>query len=296
MLLAASMAFINVGKARGFFAKDECDYGLLLSEFFGSSCAPGARDFSHNHGSKSDEHDSLCTLCQVNVKPRNDILARLVLDGDVVEPAPISSADTAPIEIEGDDRAAPTEASADVPAICSADDSNRYHGNGGALRCLSEDGDVAILERQYLNEYATAQKLNSADFRVLCRNGSLAAYPGFDVDADCLLTKIVDGEVVVRRDVDKLAGTMNVLLSLDKYLQSDPKFKMYNHYNGVTDLLFKDTTFGLEAHNSTDVSKPVHNYRQLFEDLEKCTSGAGHQSATALLATVLMVALAKFIF
>lgn len=33
---------------------------------------------------------------------------------------------------------------------CVADSANRYYGTRGALRCLSEAGDVAILERQYL--------------------------------------------------------------------------------------------------------------------------------------------------
>lgn len=34
---------------------------------------------------------------------------------------------------------------------CVAEAANRYYGTRGALRCLSEVGDVAILESQYLN-------------------------------------------------------------------------------------------------------------------------------------------------
>lgn len=33
---------------------------------------------------------------------------------------------------------------------CNADESNRFYGNRGALRCLHEHGDVAIVELQYL--------------------------------------------------------------------------------------------------------------------------------------------------
>lgn len=33
---------------------------------------------------------------------------------------------------------------------CSADDENPYYGNDGALKCLNEGGDVAILELQSL--------------------------------------------------------------------------------------------------------------------------------------------------
>lgn len=274
----AAMAFINVGKSRGFFAKEECDYGKLLSEFFGASCTPGARDVSHNHGSNSDAHDSLCSLCRAVIPPFAGI-SRLILDGDVVTEAPEIDVDAIPVEVEERSAPAPIDPLQSA-TTCNADTTNQFYGNRGALRCLSEVGDVAILERQYLNEHATTLGLNSADFRVLCRNGSLAAYPGFDVDAECLLTKIVDGEVVARRDSDKLAGTVNALISLDKYLQSDPKFKLYNHYNGVQDLLFMDTTFGLEAHTSTDVSRPVQNYQNLFVDLEKCAQSAASRGAT----------------
>lgn len=73
----------------------------------------------------------------------------------------------------------------------------------------------------------------------MCRNGSLAEYSGFDVDADCPLTTIVDGEVVVGRNSRKINGITNALLSLDKYFQLDPDFKMYNIFSGHRDLLFK---------------------------------------------------------
>lgn len=293
------MAFVNIGKSRGFFAKEECDYGLLLSEFFGSSCAPGAREFSHNHGSVSTDHDSLCTLCRASPVPPVGIRSALILDGDIVSEAPEVEAEQ-PVFVEGAERSVPDETPQEAafpsfPTTCSSDRSNQYYGNQGALRCLSEIGDVAILERQYLHEHATALGLNSADFRVLCRNGSLAAYPGFNVDSDCSLTKIVDGEVVARRDSEKLAGTVNALISLDKYLQSDPKFKMFNHFNGVKDLLFKDTTFGLESHTSTDVSRPVQNYQNLFLDLEKCAqSSASRQSVGAVTIAFVFASLARY--
>lgn len=34
---------------------------------------------------------------------------------------------------------------------CDAHENNRYFGNAGALRCLQEQGDVAILEHQSLS-------------------------------------------------------------------------------------------------------------------------------------------------
>lgn len=43
---------------------------------------------------------------------------------------------------------------AEVRIDCNADVSNRFYGNRGALRCLNEEGDVAILELQYLRGMA----------------------------------------------------------------------------------------------------------------------------------------------
>lgn len=65
------MAFVNTGKNRGFFNKDQCNYGQLLGDFFSSSCAPGSRDFSHNLNRTNPEN--LCSLCRnavsVNTEP-----------------------------------------------------------------------------------------------------------------------------------------------------------------------------------------------------------------------------------
>lgn len=73
----------------------------------------------------------------------------------------------------------------------------------------------------------------------MCKNGSLAEYTGFDVDIECALTTIVDGEVLVARNNKKTAGIINALNSFDKYFQNDPDFKIFNIFAGKTDLLFK---------------------------------------------------------
>lgn len=59
----ASVAFINTGKNRGFFSRNQCRYGHLLREFFGSSCAPGAIDLAHH---PQAQLESLCSLCRPN--------------------------------------------------------------------------------------------------------------------------------------------------------------------------------------------------------------------------------------
>lgn len=187
-----------------------------------------------------------------------------------IEPAPQSDG------IEGDD-----DESQDVPFIpnrsinCAASPSNRFYGNRGALTCLNEIGDIAVIEHQNLVEYARDLVLNPNDFRILCRNGSLAAYAGFDVDPGCFLTTIVAGEVVVRRHSAQNAGIINVLLSLDKYLQNDPDFKFYNIFEGERNLLFEDSALGLVSPNDTALSQSVQNYIQLFQDVENCIEETG---------------------
>lgn len=91
-------------------------------------------------------------------------------------------------------------------------------------------------------EHSTTLQLNEHDYRIICRNGSLAGYTGFNVDKDCALTTIVDGEVVARPNSSKLPGIINALNSFDKYFQVDPDFKMFNVFKGTKHLLFKVTS------------------------------------------------------
>lgn len=88
-------------------------------------------------------------------------------------------------------------------------------------------------------DHAKDLRLNPHDYRILCRNGSLADRTGFMVDEDCYLTTIVDSEVVVRRTNSSITDIINTLLSLDRYFISDPQFKMYNTYGGMKNLIFK---------------------------------------------------------
>lgn len=90
-----------------------------------------------------------------------------------------------------------------------------------------------------VSEHATALGIEPNEYRIICRNGTLADRTGFDVEQECALTTIVDGEIVVARNNRKTTGIINALSSYDKYFQSDPDFKMYNSFAGQRDLLFK---------------------------------------------------------
>lgn len=266
----ASIAFINVGKTRGIFDRQECDYGRLLGEFFSDSCAPGSRDSLHDP--RGENPESLCALCRA-LEP-----VPLGKDGGEHE----GSADV-PDDVEehltGVQGKTEILATVDRNVNCAANVNNPFYGTRGALNCLATQGEVAIVEVQNLAEHARALNMTPSDYRILCRNGSLAAYTGFQVDEDCYLTTIVDGEIVVSRQSSKTAGIINALSSLDVYLQNDPDFRMYNIFGGVKNLLFEDSALGLVSPQHAELSHAVQNYIRLFENVEDCSS-AGISTTT----------------
>uniref|UniRef100_A0AAG5DJ12 Transferrin-like domain-containing protein n=1 Tax=Anopheles atroparvus TaxID=41427 RepID=A0AAG5DJ12_ANOAO len=271
----ASIAFVNVGRSRGIFDRNECDYSRLMSDFFSESCAPGSRDDLHDPSGENSEN--LCALCRYGDQP----VPREITDDtdayDAFTGQPSDDLEEEPADQDGIDtalRPKQIEVNVDRNLLCAASESNRYYGTRGALRCLQEAGDVAIVEAQNLAEHAQFLAMNESMFRVLCRNGSLAAYTGFRVDQDCYLTTIVDGEIVVRRQWEQSDNIVHMLSSLDMYLQNDPDFRMYNIFGGIRNLLFEDSALGLVSPQHAELGDSVRNYIRLFENLEDCQNSA----------------------
>lgn len=106
--------------------------------------------------------------------------------------------------------------------------------------------------------------INTIYYQVICRNGSLAAHTGFDIDSDCALASYVDstislsilvslpfyrllltkkfflsssGEVVIKSNNTEREGIINALLSYHKYFHTDPDFKMYGKFDGHENVL-----------------------------------------------------------
>lgn len=278
--LIASIAFINIAKSRGIFKREECEFGQLLAGFFADSCMPGSRNIFYDPTATNP--DKLCMLCSVEpattshpvLRPMADRIDGEEDDAEKESENPIEGSDNEDVNIV---RFIPSSS-----IDCGASPMNRFYGTRGALTCLSEAGEVAVIEHQNLALHAAALKLNPTDFRILCRNGSLAANPGFDVDPECFLTTIVDGEVVIRRKSDKNAGVISALLSLDKYLQNEPDFKMYNIFAGDRNLLFEDSSIGLVSPGDANLSPSVQNYIRLFEDVENCIEEKGGSQSVAI--------------
>lgn len=105
---------------------------------------------------------------------------------------------------------------------------------------------------------------------MLCRNGSLAANTGLEVNDDCALATIVDSEVMIKATDPNKADIAIVLLNFEKRFGLDrtKAFEIFNTFNSTKDLLFRDTTRGLAQVSSSN--EYILKYQKLFEHVDKC--------------------------
>lgn len=150
----ASIAFLNNLRANRLIDAKECNLGKLMGDHFSDSCIPGARDAMHDPLGTVPE--KLCNLCRTTVGPASsghdnaDVLPedRALDDAEHVEGHEQPASD--PVTHEED--LTPEEVERrNMRGSCEASIINRYYGNSGALRCLDEVGEVAVLEAQYLH-------------------------------------------------------------------------------------------------------------------------------------------------
>lgn len=78
---------------------------------------------------------------------------------------------------------------------CSAGRTNEYFSDKGVLKCLEGSGDIGFIEPKNIQKLIHKKMIDPNGYRVLCRNGSLASYTGFDVDDNCALSVTIDSEV-----------------------------------------------------------------------------------------------------
>ncbi|XP_004835237.1 melanotransferrin isoform X3 [Heterocephalus glaber] len=136
---------------------------------------------------------------------------------------------------------------------CVANSQERYFGDSGAFRCLTEKaGDIAFVKHTTVfdntNGHTTepwAAGLRHQDYQLLCPNGARAEVHQFQA---CSLAKVPAHAVMVRPDTN----TFPVFGLLDKaqelYGEDNNKngFQMFDSYKyGGQDLLFQDVTVRL---------------------------------------------------
>ncbi|CAH0698429.1 unnamed protein product [Spodoptera exigua] len=266
----AYVSFVRTGHERGILSTSECDYARVVGEFFGGACAPGAIDASFAlSDSSSFNSSSLCSACRAT-------------PGVVNVPNPVCTWDYA---------------------------TNRFFGNNGTIACLADPAnDVAFLNIRNIRSYLSAQQLQENQLRALCRNNSLAAYTGVDIDDGCLLAYVVDGEVVVRRS-DPYYNTLSTLFdALDNYFGYTASsgnqlinIELYSPFNGASHLLFRDTVIGLTEPTTNAGLEPARNYMDLVSHLQACTGttppvpGHANRSVYSIFTLFVMAFMTRFV-
>ncbi|XP_028133685.2 transferrin [Diabrotica virgifera virgifera] len=153
---------------------------------------------------------------------------------------------------------------------CNADDDNKYYGTDGALRCLSSGaGEYAVITLKDIKEFN-----GSKDFQILAKNGSVVTTNfWFDPNMDDIaLAVITSGQVLIQKDSPKKEDIRFLLNGIDvefaQHLRSP--FRMYERFNGESDLLFPDNTPGIDVDGSGVTAKYVENYKGLLKRSEDC--------------------------
>ncbi|XP_072387731.1 transferrin-like isoform X2 [Diabrotica undecimpunctata] len=176
---------------------------------------------------------------------------------------------------------------------CNADNDNKYYGTDGALRCLSSGaGEYAVITLKDIKDF----KESSRDFEILAKNGSLVTTDfWFDPNMDDIaLAVITSGQVLIQKDSAKKEDIRFLLNGIDvefaQHLRSP--FRMYERFNGVSDLLFPDNTPGIDVDGSGSTAKYVENYKELLKRSEDCIvnpSSAYSIIPSTILLTVIML-------
>ncbi|XP_066263060.1 transferrin-like isoform X2 [Euwallacea similis] len=172
---------------------------------------------------------------------------------------------------------------------CNADLNNKYYGSKGALLCLEENsGDYAVIASNDLPRFYLRNATARQQFRVISKNGSLAAYPGFEVDEEAPITLIVSGEVVYKNSsAVQYNNTVLYLRHLEAEfgLNLEKAFKVFESFNHTKNLLFPDSTPGLTF---TGTNKYISNYRELLENSQEefNTTGGGTRLTVSAFITI----------
>ncbi|XP_044734889.1 transferrin-like [Chrysoperla carnea] len=150
------------------------------------------------------------------------------------------------------------------PCSFYANQNNEYEN---ALKCLDQVGDVAFVGLQDLDK--------NDKYRVICRNNTLAATPGFDnIDEACALTTVITSEIITRV-IDQENSNFKLLLrQIEKYLGGKSSafntMNVFSKFHNKNDVLFKDNTEGFEFLDGANHYFGSYNNLILdIDDLEK---------------------------
>uniref|UniRef100_T1IIX4 Transferrin-like domain-containing protein n=1 Tax=Strigamia maritima TaxID=126957 RepID=T1IIX4_STRMM len=202
----------------------DCNIAEAVGNYFSASCAPGALLSAYNPTGKNPA--SLCELCAGS--------------GD---------------------------------AKCSRTENEPFYGYTGAFRCMATGvGDVAFVKHVTAlsntdgkNQDEWAKNLHSQDFELLCKDGTRKPITDY---ASCNLARVASHGIVTAGDKDTTKITQyNFMLQLGsiyygKNSTPNPAFQLFQSGPGAKDLLFSDSTSGIEV-----IPPPHRPYRAYLGDI-----------------------------
>ncbi|GBP81952.1 Transferrin [Eumeta japonica] len=252
----AFLSFVATGHNKSILSTSECNYAKVVAEFFNGTCAPGALDSMHRLYDSIFNINSLCNVCKSQYP-----------------------------------------AVGNRPSLtCKTDSANLYYGNDGALTCLADQSaDVAFVEVQDLNEYLHRLNLPANTFRPLCRGNNSLGSPGAFITDDCLMSRVINSEVLGRKYDLHLVSLTSLLKRLDHYFGSRVPavrrlidLQVYSLFNGTSNLLFKDSVTGLFSPSHSRLTL-VKDYFELFEHLDSCKGSAKDLAVNGLFCLLAMM-------
>ncbi|GJQ72839.1 hypothetical protein Trydic_g1488 [Trypoxylus dichotomus] len=145
---------------------------------------------------------------------------------------------------------------------CNADSSNVCYGTEGALKCLELAGDFAVV---VLKDKLTLP--NNAS--IMCRNGTLTNNT-LNIDNNCALSVTINDQIVARKNDPKNRDIEMMLQELDERFaaQTHTSFRIFDRFGRTKDLIFKDTTLGMEIATISN-NKYVKSQIELFENIPR---------------------------
>nr|XP_022909238.1 transferrin-like isoform X1 [Onthophagus taurus]XP_022909239.1 transferrin-like isoform X1 [Onthophagus taurus] len=150
---------------------------------------------------------------------------------------------------------------------CGASEAtNLYFNTSGALKCLEEKGDFAVIVKDPTIKFPT-------NVSVMCKNGTFSMLDSFDVDEGCYLSTVISSEIITRNNDPLNNDSQLAFLEFEYWFSNYPHkpFGLFDSFNNINDLLFKDTTKGLELPSSEkDIIK---NYVKLLDHINHYENG-----------------------
>ncbi|XP_076331055.1 transferrin-like [Tachypleus tridentatus] len=138
--------------------------------------------------------------------------------------------------------------------VCSPDKKERYYGNEGAFKCLTDrKGDVAFLDCNLFDNFSK-DNVNSIwtnqlqeDFRLLCSYGGQGRIADYQA---CHIAAIPAKYVMMSNYVsenDKMNAIRLLVTAGHVFGPQSSSFRLFGLYQHTPDLIFSDTTTSLKA-------------------------------------------------